>query len=84
MRNFASYPGQGEIADRNHMRIAVAQSRMATSIAKSVELLDVTQRRAGLLRNPLAQATIKGSVADWIKGTRRQSSKGTITTRMHS
>ena len=66
------------------MRIAIAQPGVAAPIAKSIELLDIAQRRASLLRNPFAQAAIKSSVTDGIKGARGQSSKGTITTRMHS
>ena len=65
------------------MRIAVAQPGVAAPIAKSVELLDIAQRRARLLRNPFAQAAIKSPVADGIKGTRRQSGKRALALRMH-
>ena len=83
LRNFTSDPGKREVADGNHMRVAVAQSRVATAVAKCVELLNIAQRRAGLLRDPLAQAAVKGSVADWVKGPRRQRGKFALAPRMH-
>ena len=65
------------------MRIAVAQPRLTAPIAKCIKLLDITQWRASLLRNPFAQAAIKGSVANWIKGARGESGKGAVAARMY-
>ena len=65
-------PGEGEIADRNHMGIAAAGAAVAAAVAEGVKLLDIADRRAGLFGDPGAQANFEGSMVDRIEWARGQ------------
>ena len=56
-------PRQREIADRDDVRIAVAGAGVASAIPEGVELLDIADRRAGLLGDEGAQPDLEGAVA---------------------
>ena len=55
------------------MRFAVARLGDAAAIAECVKLFDITNRRAGLLDDPFAQADFESAMANGIEGARRQS-----------
>ena len=64
--------GQGQIADRDHMRVAAAGAAVTAAITERVELLDIAERRPGLFGDPGAQADLEGAMGDRIERARRQ------------
>ena len=54
------------------MRVAAVGAAVPAAIAEGVELLDIADRRAGLLRHPGAQADFEGAVVDGVERAGRQ------------
>ena len=54
--------GQGEVADRDHMRSNVVELRMAATVAERVELLGVAEVEPCLLSYPRPEPDLEGSV----------------------
>src|SRR5262249_2913986 len=63
---------EGEVADRDGVRAAIAVLGVTAAVAERVELLDIADREAGLLLDPAAQADLEGVVCQRIERTRRQ------------
>src|SRR6266851_4899535 len=66
---------QGEIADRDHMRVGVAGLGVPAAVAEGVELLDIAEPQAGLFFHPGPQPDLEGAVRDRVERSERKTRK---------
>jgi hypothetical protein len=59
---------QGQIADRDGVRLGGIGGGAAAWVAEGVELLDIVQPQPGARFDPLAQRLVQGAVAVWVEG----------------
>src|SRR5215831_2168485 len=64
--------GERQVADRDHVRPAVAALGVPAAIAERVELLDIADREPGLLPDPAAQPDLEGVMRERIERAGRQ------------
>ena len=61
---------QGEIADGDDVGAFVARRRVPAAVAEGVELLDIAERKAGLLGHEVAQADFQRAVEQRVEAAR--------------
>src|SRR6185369_8200182 len=66
-RRFFALAGEGEVADRKHVRADVTGHGMAAAVAERIELLDVAELEGALFGDPRPQARLECAMRDRIK-----------------